>query len=217
MKTLRISVAIVASVAAFSVARIASAQEQPQDPAPQPVAPPPQQQTQPVQNVTVAPPAQQQVQPVQQQPVGQTTTTAAPYGSAETTQRTYEKRPHSTLLSAGVGLFVIGYGSSVVAGAVSGREEDKNLFIPVVGPWLDLADRDCSSRPCGGNEDLAKAMIVTSGIVQGAGLLMGVSSLFVPETTSMTEEKRRAALKPKVSFTPVSLGAGAGAGLVGRF
>ena len=123
-----------------------------------------------------------------------------------------------TLLSTGIGLLVIGYGSSVVAGAVSNRDEDKNLFIPVVGPWMDLADRDCGSRGCGGNEDLAKAMIVTSGIVQGAGVLLGIGSLIIPETTSTTEEKRRtAATKPTIKVTPVSFGAGAGAGVVGRF
>jgi hypothetical protein len=228
MKTVRISLAMAASALALTTASLASAQErdtttttttqdQPQQ---QPQQQQPQQQpqqSQPVQNVTVAPPPQQQ--PVVQQPVGQTTTTQAPYNppSAESSEKTIEKRPHSTLLSTGVGLFVIGYGSSVVAGAVSNRDEDKNLFIPVVGPWMDLADRDCGSRGCGGNEDLAKAMIVTSGIVQGAGVIMGLSSLFIPETTSVKEERRSAAVKPTVRVTPVSFGAGAGAGVVGRF
>jgi hypothetical protein len=225
MTTLRIPIATAISALALSFASFASAQErdtttttttqdQPQQ-QPQQQQP---QQSQPVQNVTVQPPPQQQ-QPVQQQPVGQTTTTAAPYNppGGESSERTTEKRPHSTLLSTGVGLFVIGYGSSVVAGAVSSRDEDKNLFIPVVGPWMDLANRDCGTRGCGNNEDLAKAMIVTSGIVQGAGVLMGLSSLFIPETTTTTEERRRAATKPTVKFTPVSYGAGAGAGVIGRF
>ena len=191
MKTVRISLAMAASALALTTASVASAQErdtttttttqdQPQQPQQQPQQQQQQpQQSQPVQNVTVAPPPQQQPvqqQPVVQQPVGQTTTTQAPYNppGAESSEKTIEKRPHSTLLSTGVGLFVIGYGSSVVAGAISNRDEDKNLFIPVVGPWMDLANRDCGSRGCGGNEDLAKAMIVTSGIVQGAGVLMGL-------------------------------------------
>lgn len=222
MKTLRISLAMAASALALTTASLASAQEQDTTTTTTTDQQPPPQQTQPVQSVTVAPPPQQQpvqTQPVVQQPVGQTTTTQAPYyaPTADTSEKTIEKRPHSTLLSTGIGLFVIGYGSSVVAGAVSNRDEDKNLFIPVVGPWMDLANRDCAARACGENEDLAKAMIVTSGIVQGAGVLMGLSSLFIPETTSVKEERRSAALKPSVKVTPVSFGAGAGAGVVGRF
>jgi hypothetical protein len=191
--------------------------------APQPLAQPyaPMQQ-QPAQSVSVAPaaPAPQPIV-VQQQPTSTTRTTAAPYygtSGDRLTERTIEKRPNRALLSTGTGIFVLSYGASVVAGAVSDREEDKRLFIPVVGPWMDLAQRDCSGSACGGNEDLARAMIVTSGIAQGAGVLLALSSLIVPESTSVTERTTTAkAVKPKVTFSPVSYSAGAGVGAVGRF
>jgi len=107
----------------------------------------------------------------------------------------------------------------VIGGAVSDRDEDKRLFIPVVGPWLDLGQRDCNSgNPCGGNEDLAKAMIISSGVAQGAGVLLALSSLVIPESTSVTERTTTAkVVKPKVNVAPVSFAAGAGIGAVGRF
>lgn len=154
-----------------------------------------------------------------QQPTSTTTTTAAPYSapSSDTSERTIEHRPNRTLLSTGVGIFVVSYGASAVAAAVSDRDADKNLFIPVVGPWMDLGDRGCDTRGCGNREDINKAMIITSGIVQGAGVLMALSSLIVPESTSVSEKRTTAKAKPEVRVSPVSFGAGAGLGAVGRF
>lgn len=165
----------------------------------------PAQPQQPVQSVTVAQP---------QQPASTTTTTAAPYeppGSETTT----EHRPNKTLLSTGVGLFVVSYVPSLVAGAVSPRDSDKDLFIPVVGPWMDLGDHGCDARDCGSREDINKAMLITSGVVQGAGVLLGLGSLLIPETTTTTTKRTTA--KAEVKVLPVSFGAGAGVGAVGRF
>lgn len=232
MSTLRIPVAMATSVLALLCASTSFAQEtttttttpattqpaQTTQPATTTTTQPAQQpQQQPVQSVTVQQPPQQQVQ----QPVGTTQTTAAPYvppGGDRYSERTVERRPNRTLLSTGAGIFVLSYGSSVVAGAISDRDADKRLFIPVVGPWMDLANRDCGANPCGGNEDVAKAMIVTSGVVQGAGLLLALSSLIIPESTSVSERTTTAkVVKPEVRVAPVSFAAGAGLGAVGRF
>jgi hypothetical protein len=163
---------------------------------------------------------QQPAPVIVQQPASTTTTTAAPYypPGSDTSERTVEHRPNRTLLSTGVGIFVVSYGASAVAGAISDRESDKNLFIPVVGPWMDLGDRSCSTAdPCGNREDINKAMIITSGVVQGAGVLMALGSLIIPETTTVTEKRTTAKNEPSVAVTPVSFGAGAGVGAVGRF
>jgi|GEM_PF-1434738 len=227
MSTLRIPVAMATSVVALFCASTSFAQETTPDSTttttttspvtqPAPLTQPAQPQQQPVQSVTVQQP------PQQQQPVGTTQTTAAPYsppGGDQYAERTIERRPNRTLLSTGAGIFVLSYGSSVIAGAVSDRDADKRLFIPVVGPWMDLANRDCgAANPCGGNEDVAKAMIITSGVVQGAGLLLALSSLIIPESTSTTERTTTAkVVKPEVRVAPVSFAAGAGLGAVGRF
>lgn len=167
----------------------------------------------------VAPaPAQPAPQPVvvqQPAPAAQTTTTSASYAPPPQGQEMYaekstEHRPNRTLMSTGVGLFVISYGASVVAGAVSPRDEDKNLFIPVAGPWMDLGQRGNIN-----NDSVAKGMLITSGIVQGAGVLLGLSSLVIPESDT-TVEKRQSA-KAEVHVLPVSFGDGAGVGAIGRF
>jgi len=172
------------------------------------------------QSTTTQPTYVQPAPVIVQQPASTTTTTAAPYypAGSDTTERTVEHRPNRTLLSTGVGIFVISYGASAVAGAISDRDSDKNLFIPVVGPWLDLGQRECTTaEPCGNREDINKAMIITSGVVQGAGVLMALGSLIIPETTSVTERRTTAKTKPSVAVSPVSFGAGAGVGAVGRF
>ena len=138
---------------------------------------------------------------------------------SEDRERTIEHRPNRSMLSTGTGLFIISYGSSALAAAVSDRDANKRLFIPVVGPWINLTDRGCNAeRPCGANEDVAKAMIITSGVVQGAGVLLALGSLIIPESTTTTERARSAKLaERKVHVFPISLGAGAGLGAVGRF
>jgi hypothetical protein len=117
----------------------------------------------------------------------------------------------------GTGMFVISYGASAIVGAMSDRDADKRLFIPVAGPWMNLADRGCNAAaPCGKGEDVAKAMLITSGVVQGAGVLAALGSLVIPESTTTSERVRSAALKPGVHIV-LSLGRGVGLGAVGRF
>lgn len=165
-----------------------------------------------------AAPAPVQATPVP--PVGTTRTTAAYYPAQPRTvesERTVSTSPNPTFLRLGLTTFGLTYASSIVAGAVSGRDSDKNLFIPVVGPWIDLNDRGCASRPCGDNEGLAKAMIITSGIVQGAGLLLTIGSFFIPSKTTTEEKTTTSKLKPTFKVAPVSYGGGAGLGALGTF
>jgi hypothetical protein len=126
-----------------------------------------------------------------------------------------QRRPNGTLLSTGIGLFVVSYVPSVFGAAISDRDEDKKLFIPVAGPWVDLAQRDCTARPCGTREDVNKALIATSGVVQGVGVLIAIGAMFIPETVETT--RVYSAPKPSIHVTPVSYAAGAGVGAVGSF
>lgn len=128
-----------------------------------------------------------------------------------------EHRPNRRLLWTGVAAFAVTYTASVAGAAVAGdRISDKNLFIPLVGPWLDLGQRDCNFRGCNDDEEVIfKTMIVASGIIQGAGLLLALSSIFIPEKAETVTVNAKA--KPEVHFTPVSLSGGAGLGAVGRF
>lgn len=160
---------------------------------------------------------------------GTTTTTGARYHvqqaptaygipSGQVVERTVEQRPNSDMLSTGVGLFILSYGASVVAGAESTRDADKRLFIPVAGPWLNLQDRGCTdANPCGPNEGMARALIVTSGIVQGFGALLTLGAFLVPETTTTHLTPVSTPPRPSVRVTPMSFPDGAGVAAVGRF
>jgi hypothetical protein len=216
MSTLRTPVALAACVAALFGATTASADEEfTTPPTPTPYQPQPQT-VDPVQPSPQQPSAPAKPQP----PVSTTETTAAPYpysyappARGRYAEHVVERRPNTELLSTGTSLFILSYGASVVAGAVSGREEDKRLFIPVAGPWMDLAQRDCRERVCGPNEDVARAMIVTSGVVQGVSALMVLGSLVIPETVTVEERVGSA----KVKVLPVSFGSGVGVGALGSF
>jgi hypothetical protein len=66
----------------------------------------------------------------------------------------------------------------------SDRPADQtNLYYPIVGPWMNLADRQCDTRPCG-NEALTKVLLVADGIGQGLGAIGVVSSFFLPGKTT---------------------------------
>ncbi|MDB4934531.1 MAG: hypothetical protein JWP87_1503 [Labilithrix sp.] len=170
------------------------------------------------------------VQPAQTAPpVGKTTTTQAPYapyapyppaGPAPYAQRyetVTERRPNRALLSTGTGLFVLSYAPSVIVAAVSARSSDKNLYIPVAGPWLDLGERNCDLRSCGNREAINKALIIASGAAQGLGVLLAVGSLFIPETERTRTVVATSNAKPSVHVTPVAYVAGGGVGATGSF
>ena len=108
---------------------------------------------------------------------------------------------------------ILSYAPAAVIGATSARREDRRLIIPVAGPWLDLANRDCRTERCGANENVNKAMIITSGAVQGAGALMALGSLLIPERKTVHE---RVAEKPGVQIAPM-IGGITGISAVGRF
>lgn len=141
---------------------------------------------------------------IEQQPssssrVGTTTLTSAEVGAEE------RARPHRTLLLTGGAIFLGTYAASAIVGATVGTDADRNLAIPLAGPWIALGKRDCGIGECGFYEDVNGIALVTSGVAQAAGLALVITSLFVEET----REHPRA----KVRVVPI----GAGLGAVGTF
>lgn len=55
-------------------------------------------------------------------------------------QHTWPNRP---MLITGAVVLGGTYAASAIVGAASKREADDKLFLPVVGPWMDLTKRDC--------------------------------------------------------------------------
>jgi hypothetical protein len=95
--------------------------------------------------------------------------------------RSWVNRP---LLVTSAIILVGSYVPATIAAYTSERNADQtNLYYPIVGPWMNLADRQCDIQPCT-NEGLNKALLVASGIGQGLGAIGVVASLFLPGKTT---------------------------------
>lgn len=123
-----------------------------------------------------------------------------------------ETVPNTGLIASGVILFGASYASSlVVAAGTSDYDPDKKLYIPVAGPWMDLADRkgDCgrgANAPSCDNEDLYDVLLVADGIAQGVGALQVIGGFVFPvHRTTVTEAK--VVITPR--FSPNMLGVSA--------
>jgi len=112
--------------------------------------------------------------------------------------------PNPLLMSGLVG-FGASYGAAVIVAASSNHQGDNRLYVPILGPWLDIGDRgDCpvKSSACD-NETTNKVLLVADGVIQGASALAivgGILSVGSPTTTQTTVSQRG------VHFAPVSYG-----------
>jgi hypothetical protein len=96
-------------------------------------------------------------------------------------------------------MFGLAYGTSIVIGATSDRASDQNLFVPLAGPWMDLATRADCPGPCGADETVNRVLLATAGFFQAAGALQVAAGLLFPETRTVT---RAAEVRPGVHFAP---------------
>jgi hypothetical protein len=95
--------------------------------------------------------------------------------------RSWVNRP---LLVTSSILLVGSYVPMAAIAFTSDRPADQtNLYYPVVGPWLNLGDRQCDIRACN-NEGLNKALLIVDGIGQGLGAIGVVASFFLPGKTT---------------------------------
>jgi hypothetical protein len=93
-------------------------------------------------------------------------------------ERSSGASPSDVLALTGLILFGSAYTDSIFVAIISDRDADKRLFIPVAGPWLDLAQRDCSGCSA---EWLSRALLIVNGVAQGLGVTLMIASLFVPD------------------------------------
>ncbi len=118
------------------------------------------------------------------EPAPQTTLTAADVGAAApprpppretiTVRQTY--RPNRPLLYTGGSMLISSY--AITAGFTGlqnlrDANGDQPTYIPVAGPWIHLANSNMSL--------FDQSLLAGSGVVQGAGVLIGVLSFIVPE------------------------------------
>src|SRR5262245_46876729 len=78
--------------------------------------------------------------------------------------------PNAFLLSSGLVTTGLSYTPALIVAVNSDRSEDKYLYAPFVGPWLDLAARDDGDK-------LNNTLLVVDGVFQTIGLVQIVASL----------------------------------------
>jgi hypothetical protein len=135
--------------------------------------------------------------------------TVAP--APETTTTAY-RGPNRVLIGVGLGVFAAAYLPAVIVAGTSGLDADRHLFIPVVGPWVDLGNRPAcgvASVACD-KETTNKVLIAVSGVFQGLGVFTTIAGFLMPERQVVTTTAK--AEKPTIHVSPTEMGAG-GAGV----
>lgn len=208
--------ALAAGVVAFSWTATASADNvvvQPQQPAQQ--------------SAPAAQPAPVVVTPPAQQPAQTTTTSGSVPGPVVVNNgdapRAESSReyvgPNRALLMSGLIVAGVPYVASVGVAASSKHDGDSNLYIPVVGPWLDMGSRgDCpvGSSACD-NETANKFLLGADGVLQAIGTLQIIGAFIFPETRSATTIGATK-YTPEITLTPSKMGrAGYGLSAVAEF
>jgi hypothetical protein len=131
----------------------------------------------------------------------------------ETTTVYSRRHPNKALLITGSSVLVSTYVTTAAFAAVNGPAADKDLYIPVVGPWINLANRGCTNGECP-HETRDTILIAGSGVLQGVGAALAVTSFFVPEKVPAA---RISAGPVNMQITPTAgLGSG-GLGAIGTF
>jgi hypothetical protein len=96
-----------------------------------------------------------------------------------------------SLVSSGLVTLGLGYGAAVIVAATSSHAGDNRLYVPILGPWLDLGDRgSCpvAAHACD-HETTNKLLIVGDGIVQAVGAATILAGLLSPGHTSIASTK----------------------------
>jgi hypothetical protein len=116
-------------------------------------------------------------------------------------------RPNRPLLGASSALFVASYLPTIIYQAVDDRND--NLYIPIAGPWMDIADKH--------QDTASKTLFAMSGVAQGLGALGIVSSFFVPERRTRRWHLLGGRTRQAFSVAPTMARGTYGLGAMGRF
>lgn len=128
--------------------------------------------------------------------------------------------PSRALLFSGVVTLGVPYAASAIVAAESDHQGDKRLYVPILGPWLDLGDRgDCNVRSSScDNETTNKVLLVGDGVLQSLGVLQIVGAFVFPEKRIATTHVAATKYTPELTITPARIGRGGfGLSAVGRF
>ncbi len=145
-----------------------------------------------------------------------TTVVATPAAPAGETRDTYTG-PNRRMIGSGLVTFGLSYIPSLIVAGTSDISADHHLYVPIVGPWLDLGDRpgcgaghiDCDA------ETTDKVLLVFDGIFQGLGALTTVAGFLSPERHELVSTADSD--KPTVHLAPAHVASGYGLAAFGNF
>jgi len=124
--------------------------------------------------------------------------------------------PSWMMVGSGIGIFALSYVPVVVVGATSGLPADQNLYVPIVGPWIDFAERPgCPTGTLCNVENTDRVLLVTDGILQGVGVVTVIGGFL--STAHETKTVRTAGLSPTLHLKPARIGKGYGILVSGSF
>lgn len=121
--------------------------------------------------------------------------------------------PNAFLFNSGLITTALSYTPALIVAVNSDRSEDKYLYAPFVGPWLDLAARDGGSK-------LQKTLLVVDGVFQAIGAIQIIASFTYMDGGSHTTTTADASSSfiSQAAVTPAMLSEdGYGVVAVGRF
>lgn len=128
-------------------------------------------------------------------------------------QNRYGDAPSKPLLGGGIFIFAMSYLPAVAVAGSSERPIDQRLFVPVAGPWMDLANRG-PCNPVGCSSEMAyRSLLVTDGILQGLGAFMTLVGILGDDDPPATGDDARRDQPARVASTtvhvsPVQFGSG---------
>jgi hypothetical protein len=115
--------------------------------------------------------------------------------------------PNRSLIGTGLFLFGASYIPVAIVAGISSHPGDQHLYVPVAGPWLDIADRGRCAGPslaCD-IETSNKIGLAISGVFQGLGVLAVLGGFAMPEEQTVANSAQH---KPSVHVAPARMGQG---------
>ena len=149
-------------------------------------------------------------------PPASTTVVAAPAAPVAEARDEYTG-PNRRLIGSGLITFGLSYIPSLIVAGTSDISADHHLYVPIVGPWLDLGNRpgcgaghiDCDA------ETTDKVLLVFDGIFQGIGALTTVAGFLSPERHELVSSADSD--KPTLHLAPAHVASGYGLAAFGNF
>ncbi|HTB72581.1 MAG TPA: hypothetical protein VK762_05040 [Polyangiaceae bacterium] len=140
-------------------------------------------------------------------------------GDAPAEKQNSEVASPSNLFVAGVVTFTLSYLPALMSAGNSSLAVDRQLYVPVAGPWLDLAMRpNCGpgSMSCNA-ETVNQGLLIADGFFQGLAVVQLIASLGALAHDS-TGADAAAEDKSGVHVRPAQVGRGAyGLAAIGKF